>query len=1031
MGRTNPQLGSATGELNISLIGAYVYYTGSPVSSPTLTYIQQPLRYTSATNTISLDTPYDVATDFGTTGTAYLLTNGNFPNIVAGMQLTFCALHASTTSTPTLNVNGWGAWRIVGPTGGALAASGDITACGTTGSEATVKLGANKKWWLLNPQTSSGGGGGTTTNALTGAASGGAAPGTTFNGSIAQTFDYHTLGAQQALTLTTTGTSGPATLSAGALNIPQYSGGSSLPSGTTDQMLYYATSGTTVTPLDLGTNLSITGTTLNASGGAAVPAANTGRMMTSDTSGSSVPQTVIAEIGNSLVSNDTGFLPELCNEATTYGISAPPYCITAGNGSVDGSGNVTLNIANSNNAFKAGTYFTAYSAAFDGGCLFGTYIVTSATSTSIVFPTVPSGTTCSAISSTASNALISPDIVKFGIGGASLDAWYASSAQGGYGGYKTWIQSAIAAGQFPVTIMTDAGIMTNSTRTSAVSYSAFLSDLQGVIQGILATTATAPGSVSVTLADYPFYVTTGNPNSCWTTTTGSFTSPCSGGSNTGTGGVYVPPVGVSGAAQYVFPYGTAGSTYATPATITSGAISAGTQTVTINPCPPDLWGGPGDQLPTQTNFAGQLLRDGNLLQMVVDTSGSGVQELITLTGLTATGATGLNGFQTCNVTANFAFAHAANAQIYTTEFTADQEWTEWKQELAQDAARLFPGNVNLIDTLGPMGKTVFSYGTLMANELHPRAEGYSLMGKYILAAAAPYFIAPPKPQLEQNTYYQADAKLESLRTPSIDYAFNTNAAAAARFQNGGSFNSGVSYRDAAVDPVFFYPKLLCSGVYGYSSSYVNIYCPDIGTTQTVVGDAETGDYLWSQGGGSWQPTTLSAAITTAGVEKLTYTGTPPNNFSGVSAVMSPYFVDANQGANFLSHPLTYPLNGVYNVSVATGSTTNTLNVTINPTQNPFIIGGQVLQCAQLEMRSGDYVLFAGNAPNAAGGPGVSVLLGAGSWGPTSGTDGSKSCSWTDSSGTDYSAYIGRQANLIHTYRFPTLAFVNFIFQQEV
>jgi hypothetical protein len=41
-------------------------------------------------------------------------------------------------------------------------------------------------------------GGGTTTNPLTGAAAGGAAPGATFNGSAAVTFDYHTLGADVA-----------------------------------------------------------------------------------------------------------------------------------------------------------------------------------------------------------------------------------------------------------------------------------------------------------------------------------------------------------------------------------------------------------------------------------------------------------------------------------------------------------------------------------------------------------------------------------------------------------------------------------------------------------------------------------------------------------------------------------------------------------------------------------------------------------------------------------------------------------------
>lgn len=82
-------------------------------------------------------------------------------------------------------------------------------------------------------------GSGTTSNALTAAATGGAAPGTTFNGSAAVTLDYHSLGAQQALTLTTTGTSGPATLTGGALNIPQYTGGGGgSPGGSTGAIQY-------------------------------------------------------------------------------------------------------------------------------------------------------------------------------------------------------------------------------------------------------------------------------------------------------------------------------------------------------------------------------------------------------------------------------------------------------------------------------------------------------------------------------------------------------------------------------------------------------------------------------------------------------------------------------------------------------------------------------------------------------------------------------------------------------------------------
>lgn len=50
------------------------------------------------------------------------------------------------------------------------------------------------------------GGGGTTTNALTGNSSGGSSPGTTFNGSAAVTFDYHTFGAAPTASPTFTGT---------------------------------------------------------------------------------------------------------------------------------------------------------------------------------------------------------------------------------------------------------------------------------------------------------------------------------------------------------------------------------------------------------------------------------------------------------------------------------------------------------------------------------------------------------------------------------------------------------------------------------------------------------------------------------------------------------------------------------------------------------------------------------------------------------------------------------------------------------
>ena len=60
---------------------------------------------------------------------------------------------------------------------------------------AAFAVGSSDAQW--NGGLTGRGGGGTTTNALTAAASGGAAPGATFNGSAAVTFDYHSFGAAQ------------------------------------------------------------------------------------------------------------------------------------------------------------------------------------------------------------------------------------------------------------------------------------------------------------------------------------------------------------------------------------------------------------------------------------------------------------------------------------------------------------------------------------------------------------------------------------------------------------------------------------------------------------------------------------------------------------------------------------------------------------------------------------------------------------------------------------------------------------------
>jgi hypothetical protein len=106
-------------------------------------------------------------------------------------------------------------------------------------------------------------GGGTTTNALTAAATGGAAPGTTFNGSAAVTFDYHSFGAQVNLSLikgTLTDGDMCTYTAAGTLlncNTAVPSGSGTVNSGTAGQIAHYGATGTAVS----GTNALDNGTT--------------------------------------------------------------------------------------------------------------------------------------------------------------------------------------------------------------------------------------------------------------------------------------------------------------------------------------------------------------------------------------------------------------------------------------------------------------------------------------------------------------------------------------------------------------------------------------------------------------------------------------------------------------------------------------------------------------------------------------------------------------------------------------------------
>jgi hypothetical protein len=106
---------------------------------------------------------------------------------------------------------------------------------------------------VTNTGSACGSGGGTTTNALTANTSGGAAPGSTFNGGAAVTFDYHSFGAAPLASPTFTGkvTTAAASTGSSGFNIPQGTAPTAPGNGdiwTTSGGLYAQIAGSTIGP---------------------------------------------------------------------------------------------------------------------------------------------------------------------------------------------------------------------------------------------------------------------------------------------------------------------------------------------------------------------------------------------------------------------------------------------------------------------------------------------------------------------------------------------------------------------------------------------------------------------------------------------------------------------------------------------------------------------------------------------------------------------------------------------------------------
>jgi hypothetical protein len=139
-------IGAKTNNLTIAQAGLIVYYTGTAPPASTAVNVNAPLVYNPNGPTLSITTPFDAVADTGAVN-AYAIAVPGY-GLTPGEELKFTVAHTNTTATPTLNLNGFGALTITGPTGLPLAA-GDLSS--STGYVADVIYAANGKWLLQNP----------------------------------------------------------------------------------------------------------------------------------------------------------------------------------------------------------------------------------------------------------------------------------------------------------------------------------------------------------------------------------------------------------------------------------------------------------------------------------------------------------------------------------------------------------------------------------------------------------------------------------------------------------------------------------------------------------------------------------------------------------------------------------------------------------------------------------------------------------------------------------------------------------------
>lgn len=640
-------------------------------------------------------------------------------------------------------------------------------------------------------------------------------------------------------------------------------------------------------------------------------------------------------LGNSTVAaKGGGWVRGVC-EAAVSGAFVGGICRQGTQISCNSSALCTLNIDNHDGFFKVGNWYSG------GGsqttCLTdGPYLLTAATTVSITFSGITSDTNCASV--TGSNTNYVTDLVnKFGADGGRFSDIYAGTSNWEYPNLKTVAALELTQGKVPIlwTITNHINnvrqFLTDSEFTNCPASGSFLGvvcDMSGLLgdwwsahpsspailieeetqqQGhgsnttymcpegtthagnctqnsTVAATISSGISATATSTSASFFVTSGvatvNTASGTVPAANSYIQLASFTTATYFNGLTVQVTAVTGS---TYSFNTAHANVGSSGTPTTDAtgVSTNTNTVTLSFCPLSLWGGAG-------STSSVIAPDGvTQYQVLLDTTGSGVQETVSLVNLTPSGSSCTISFPNTN-------AHSSGAPVIATEATAA---IQMGVTLHQSYLALLGKFRNLTGfatqqlvtgTMSPIYSATNAY--YGSDPLH-LGTGSILQGKMLATTSATLANTFNK-QVNQDAGSYLDLIMPLtgatvLQTPrlwyprAIDPLFSPQAAAGLRFTNiaAGTYNqletASPAYLLGAEDPFFFRTMIAGQWVPGsWTPTVIALSTPSTQTGNVASAPIAGLDEICLVGVSCFAPTTFTTAATSTISTALTVNSNP-------------------------------------------------------------------------------------------------------------------------------------------------------------